>query len=93
MNIPGFTAEASLASGRREWVAASPDLAGGRQIFAQVQDDDTIWTKDKICEACGCTVKGFICDCGLRPRPETLECIKNGGPGRTRFASTRLFLA
>jgi hypothetical protein len=24
MNIPGFTAEASLASGRRQWVAAPP---------------------------------------------------------------------
>ncbi len=67
-------------------VAVSPNgvaVNDSRGFMTQfLMRDDTTWTTDKICEACGCTVKGFACDCGLRPNPTKLECIKNGGPKR-----------
>lgn len=45
-----------------------------------IQRDDDTWTTTGVCKACGCTVSGFQCNCGLNPRPDKLECIKNGGP-------------
>ena len=83
MNIPGFTAEAALytTSGHYRSAGTPNDLAGSRGVLAQLQNQDT-WTTDKVCKACGCTVSGFVCNCGLRPRPDKLECIRNGGPGR-----------
>jgi hypothetical protein len=79
-NMPGFTAEASLSKTRGHYrMAGTPgDVVGGRGAVPQLANDT--WTTDKVCKACGCTVKGFVCDCGLRPRPDKLECIKNGGP-------------
>ena len=67
-------------------VAVSSNGVAGNDsqgVITQLRRDDTTWTTDKICEACGCTVKGFACDCGLRPSPSKSECIKNGGPKRT----------
>ena len=82
MNLPGFTAEASLYKTRGHYLTGAPDdSGGGRGVLPQLQDD-TIWTTDKICEACGCTVSGFQCNCGLRPDPKKVECIKNGGPSK-----------
>jgi hypothetical protein len=82
MNIPGFTAEASLYRSNRSYrTSGRPD---GATAHARVlpQADDTIWTKDTICRACGCSVSGFICDCGANPNWRKIECIKNGGPGK-----------
>jgi hypothetical protein len=82
MNMPGFTAEASLYKIRGHYLTGAPsNLEGGWGVLPQVQDD-TIWTTDKICEVCGCKVSGFQCDCGLRPDPKKVECIKNGGPSK-----------
>lgn len=82
INIPGFTAEASIykTGGPYRMADAPNDPVAGRGILAQA--DDTVWTTSSICEACGCTVQGFICNCGLRPSDKKLECIKNGGPKR-----------
>ena len=86
MNMPGFTAEASLyKTSRHHWVyGAANELAGDRGVLPQLQNRDD-WTTDKICNACGCTVSGFVCNCGLRPDPGKLECIRNGGPARAVF--------
>ncbi len=84
-SLPGFTAEASLYKSCGHYLAASSSSdgpAGGQRILPQLQDD-TVWTTDKVCTACGCTVSGFTCNCGLRPRPDKLECIRNGGPKRS----------
>jgi hypothetical protein len=80
INIPGFTAEASLdrTGSRYRMTDALDDRAGRRGVLAQA--DDTVWTTSTVCEACGCTVSGFICNCGLRPSERKLECIRNGGP-------------
>ena len=80
INIPGFTAEASIyKTGGPYWMSGAPnDSAAGRGVLAQA--DDTVWTTSSICEACGCSVSGFICNCGLRPSEAKLECIRNGGP-------------
>jgi hypothetical protein len=84
VKMPGFTAEASVyRTGEHYRTAGSRiDRAGSRGVVPQLQNQDD-WTTDTICKACGCTVKGFICDCGLRPRPDKLECIRNGGPVKT----------
>jgi hypothetical protein len=81
-NIPGFTAEASIyKTSGLYWMAGAPNnLAGSPGVLAQL--DNTVWTTDSICKACGCTVQGFTCNCGLRPRQAKLDCIKNGGPKR-----------
>lgn len=81
-SMPGFTAEASLyRSGDQYRNGRSPDgLSAGRGVVPQA--DNTIWTKDTICRACGCSVSGFTCNCGLNPNPNKVECIKNGGPGK-----------
>ncbi len=81
INMPGFTAETSLykTSGRYRIAGTPNDLGGSRGVLPQLDD---VWTTDKVCTACGCTVNGFVCNCGLRPRPDKLECILNGGPGR-----------
>jgi hypothetical protein len=83
MNMPGFTAEAALGktSGHYRIVGIPHDMVGRHGAMPQLQNQDD-WTTDKICKACGCKVNGFICDCGLRPRPDKLECIRNGGPAR-----------
>ena len=80
MSLPGFSAEASLykASGHYRTVGTPNDLVGSRGVLPQ--RDDTTWTTTSVCKACGCSVSGFVCNCGLRPRPDKLECIKNGGP-------------
>ena len=82
MKMPGFSAEASLYKtiGHDRVVGAPNDLVGGWGILPQLQRDD--WTTRKICIASGCTVSGFVCNCGLRPDPTKLECIRNGGPAR-----------
>lgn len=51
------------------------------------QRDDTTWTTSDVCKACGCTVSGFQCNCGLTPSPKKLECIKNGGPTKVISAT------
>ena len=81
--MPEFTAEAALYKIRGHYgIAGTPnDGVRSRGVLSQLQNQDD-WTTDKTCKACGCTVKGFVCDCGLRPRPDKLECIRNGGPGR-----------
>jgi hypothetical protein len=82
MNMPGFTAGASIYKTSGHYLTGAPnELGGSRGVLPQVQDD-TVWTTDKICEACGCTVSGFQCNCGLRPDPKKVECIKNGGPSK-----------
>lgn len=50
------------------------------------QQDDT-WTTRNVCTACGCSVSGFVCNCGLRPNPKKLDCIKNGGPPKASSAT------
>jgi hypothetical protein len=81
VKMPGFVAEASLYKTCEHYrTAGTPnDLVGRPGVLSQLQDD-TIWTTDKVCEACGCTVSGFQCNCGLRPNPRKVECILNGGP-------------
>lgn len=83
INIPGFTAEASIyKTGGPYWMVGAPnDPAGTRGVLAQL-DNDTVWTTDSVCKACGCTVQGFTCNCGLRPSQTKLDCIRNGGPKR-----------
>src|SRR5690349_504856 len=94
-NLPGFTAEASLyqTSGHYRTGRALNDLVGDGQVLPQ-RDDDTVWTNDKVCTACGCSVSGFVCNCGLRPSQKKLDCIKNGGPDKpalvTRFGLSNL---
>jgi hypothetical protein len=81
--MPGFTAEAALYRGGYYRVSGNPGPTGGAgTVIAQAQDTDTTWTTDKICEACGCTVSGFQCNCGSPPGKKKLECIKNGGPSK-----------
>src|SRR5581483_1876397 len=82
MNIPGFNADASLyVSNGIYWVVgAAGGSFGGSEVLSQLRNDGTIWTTADICEACGCTVSGFQCNCGLRPDPRKVECIQNGGP-------------
>ena len=91
MNIPGFTAEVSLhkASGAYSMAGTSNDSGGSRGVLPQLPQD--VWTTRKVCEACGCTVSGFVCDCGLRPDPAKLACILNGGPKRAYWASSTWF--
>jgi hypothetical protein len=84
MNIPGFTAEASFYDhGSQYQVYGAPNdlVSSGGVVLPQLLNRDD-WTTDSICRACGCTVSGFVCNCGLRPRPDKLECIRNGGPTR-----------
>ena len=83
MNMPRFTAEASLykTSGHYRIAGTSNALVGSPGVLPQLRNQDD-WTTDKVCTACGCTVRGFACDCGLRPSPAKLECIRNGGPAR-----------
>lgn len=89
-NLPGFTADASLYETTAHYRTGGTlnGLIGDREVLPQ-RDDDTVWTTDKVCTACGCSVKGFACDCGLRPSQKALDCIKNGGPDKqpllTRF--------
>jgi hypothetical protein len=93
-NLPGFTADASLGTPRGRYRTRSrfDGPANGRgRVVAQRQRNEDIWTTDKICEACGCTVKGFACDCGLRPSPSKLECIRNGGPVKRLSVLARAF--
>jgi hypothetical protein len=81
MTMPGFTAEAALdpAGGRHRTAGPRGDSTGRRGVRPQARARDD-WTTSSICKACGCTVSGFVCNCGLRPRPDKLECIRNGGP-------------
>lgn len=83
MNMPGFTAETSLYKTIEHYRVAGSlnDLAGSLGVLPQLPKRDD-WTTDKVCKACGCTVKGFACDCGLNPSPTKLECIRNGGPAQ-----------
>ncbi len=94
MKIPGFTAEASLykTCGHYRIVGTPNDLVGSRGVLPQLRNQDGIWTTDKVCTACGCTVRGFACDCGLRPSPTKLDCIRNGGPGRAVPVHVMTFL-
>ena len=79
-HLPGFTAETSLSkTGCRYRTAASGGVASRPGFLPQLQNEGTS-TTDKVCKACGCTVSGFTCDCGLRPSQTKLDCIKNGGP-------------
>jgi hypothetical protein len=82
VKMPGFTAEASLyKAGVQYPMAATPyGSADNRGVQPQLANDT--WTTDKICTACGCSVSGFVCNCGLRPDPAKLACIQNGGPSR-----------
>lgn len=77
MNVPGFSAEASLPVSNAGYRTAAARIAGSRGVSPQLRD---IWTTSNVCEACGCTVSGFQCNCGLRPDPRKVDCIVNGGP-------------
>jgi hypothetical protein len=81
--MPGFSAEASVYKTGEHYrtVGAPIDLAGSRGVLPQARQRDD-WTTNKVCQACGCTVSGFVCNCGMPPNPRKLECIRNGGPGR-----------
>ncbi len=83
MNMPGFDAELSLykTSGHYRIAGRPNALIGSREVLPQLRNQDD-WTTDTVCTACGCTVSGFACNCGLRPSPAKLECIRNGGPAR-----------
>ena len=83
--MPGFGAEASLYTTSVHYRAESaPDgIADRPGVLPQLANDGTTWTTSDICKACGCTVSGFQCNCGLRPDPTKLACIQNGGPSRT----------
>jgi hypothetical protein len=78
MNLPGFTADSSLYTTKSHYRIAPNNSVNSRVALPQLQKDD--WTTDKVCTACGCTVSGFVCNCGLRPSPDKLACIRNGGP-------------
>lgn len=82
VKMPGFTAEASLfkPSGYYSTVFTANDPGSSRGVRPQLPND--VYTTDKVCVACGCTVSGFACDCGLRPDPNKLACIQNGGPSK-----------
>ena len=82
VRIPGFTAEASIyRTGQSYRMAGAVNvLPGGRDVLAQLAN--TVWTTDQVCKACGCSVQGFTCNCGLRPSQSKLDCIRNGGPKR-----------
>jgi len=79
--------------------AGVPDEGTGTEDFPVPVDapveptraNDDVWTTTKVCEACGCTVSGFQCNCGANPSQKKLECIKNGGP--TKVFSATLFSA
>jgi hypothetical protein len=80
VKLPGFTGERSLykTSGQYRSARSVGERAAGFGVLPQLP----VWTTDTVCEACGCTVSGFQCNCGLRPDPKKLECIKNGGPSK-----------
>jgi hypothetical protein len=81
MNMPGFTADASLykLSGHYR-VAGSPDaLVGSRGILLQLINLGEGTTRG-VCTACGCVASFFNCDCGNSQRK--LACVRNGGPTR-----------
>jgi hypothetical protein len=80
VKMPGFTGEASLYTSDEHYRAGgiSHGLMDSRGVLPQLP----VWTTDTVCKACGCTVSGFVCNCGLRPDPRKLECIQNGGPSR-----------
>jgi hypothetical protein len=88
MNLPGFTADASLyrTSGHYRPTGTLNVLVGDRGVLPQ---RDNVYTTDTVCQACGCSVSGFVCNCGLRPSQQKLDCIQNGGPDKrpllTRF--------
>ena len=93
MKMPAFTADASLYRTNEHYRpgVSSEAAVGSPGVFAQRQRNGDTWTTDKICEACGCSVKGFGCDCGTPPRPAKLECIRNGGPAKSVPVVTRSF--
>lgn len=95
MNIRSFgqvvwaLAGAITLSGLVAGCAGAPDdgdapfeveLTTGPEL--SISRDDTTWTTTNVCTACGCTVSGFACDCGLRPTQKKIDCIKNGGPSK-----------
>lgn len=86
MNLPGFTADASLykTSGHYRTDGTLSEMAADRGILAQ-RDNDTDYTTDQVCKACGCSVSGFVCNCGARPSQGKLDCIRNGGPDKRRL--------
>lgn len=81
VKMPGFTGEASLYMSSEHYRAAGAGngIAASPEVLPQLR---TIWTTADICEACGCSVSGFQCNCGLRPDPRKVECINNGGPSK-----------
>jgi hypothetical protein len=84
MNIPRFNADATVyvSSGTYRAAGAAGGSLSSPGVLPQLRNDGTIWTTADICEACGCTVSGFQCNCGLRPDPRKVACIQNGGPTR-----------
>jgi hypothetical protein len=81
MNMPEFTAEASLykTSGHYRTAGTSNTLVGSRGVLPQLQNLGWGTTRE-VCTACGCTLSFFNCDCGNSRRK--LDCIRNGGPAR-----------
>jgi hypothetical protein len=80
------TTAAEKTSGDK--IAVSPNSpVGSQRALPQARNSDDTWTTAKVCKACGCTVKGFVCDCGLRPSDAKLQCIRNGGPKRVALES------
>lgn len=81
MNMPAFTADASLykASGHYRIAGTSGELLGSRGVLLQLRNLGWGTTRD-VCTACGCTLSFFNCDCGNSQ--SKLECIRNGGPTR-----------
>jgi hypothetical protein len=83
MKMPGFRAESSLyrTSARYRSAGTHGILVVDQGLLPQLRGRDD-WTTDKVCTACGCTVSGFTCNCGMPPSRSKLECIRNGGPSR-----------
>jgi len=84
INMPGFTAEASLYKTNGHYlIAGTPnDLVGSRRVLPQLQNLGWGTTRE-VCTACGCTLSFFNCDCGNSRHK--LDCIRNGGPSRVAW--------
>ena len=69
VRMPGFTAEASLykPSGYYSMASTANDPGSSRGVLPQLAND--VYTTDKVCAACGCTVSASsaIAACGQTP--------------------------
>src|SRR6266852_4512798 len=93
LKMPGFTGEASLyrITVQYRMIGGADGMISSQGLLPQLQNEGTIWTTSQICEACGCTVSGFQCNCGLRPDPRKVDCINNGGPTKLAVFNSGTF--